>query len=359
MTVVVGVGARIVAARLAGHADDVRVVARHRIVVAGTHVDQVHRARTRVRAQGRSEQVVALGRTRHLVEDVDTRTRSRIEQIVGCASRVFAVSAGQFVLTVIVEARLDVAAVEGRAPAEVVALNVAAAIEGAVDEGRSLKAVQVRAGDDVHNAGDGVRTIDRRSTVLQDFDALDHGLRDDVQVDGLNLAARTSRADATAVQQDQGPLGTQAAQRHRVDAAAAFGHEAGQLVVQLIGARGDRRLLEQFGGIDHAFQGRLFAGDHLNGRGRREFVTTQARTGDDNVLYLFTFFIFILVGRLLLSERRCRHRQSGDEGGRQQKLLVERHRELPPGRRLKFTDMRNVRPGRLLPNRGEPNKFRT
>jgi hypothetical protein len=64
--------------------------------------------------------------------------------------------------------------------------------------------------DEVHHAADRVRTVDRRAAVRQDFDALDHRHRDDVQVDGLADAG--TLGGAAPVDQHQRALGAEAAQ---------------------------------------------------------------------------------------------------------------------------------------------------
>src|SRR5690606_19139806 len=125
------------------------------------------------------------------------------------------------------------AAVEGLTPGYRSAVLLATAIERHVAVDVDLETVEVRLGDDVDNAGDGVRTVNRGSAVLQDFVALDDRVRNDVQVDGADGAAGAGGADALAVQQDQGAGGAQAAQRDGVGAGTAVGHEAGQLVVHL------------------------------------------------------------------------------------------------------------------------------
>ena len=100
---------------------------------------------------------------------------------------------------------------------------------------RSLghRTLEVLAQDDVHHAGDGVRTIDGRGAVLQDFDALHRFQRDHVQVGEhlLSVVGQAVGRDAPAVDQDQRRSCAQTAQRQagragRKAAAEGCGHRA-------------------------------------------------------------------------------------------------------------------------------------
>ncbi len=74
-----------------------------------------------------------------------------------------------------------------------------------------LEALEVLLQDEVGHAGDGVRAIGRRGTARDDLDALDGGRRDGVDVDDARGVARRG---ATAIEQHEVAVGTEAAQRH-------------------------------------------------------------------------------------------------------------------------------------------------
>ncbi|MDQ6639659.1 MAG: hypothetical protein M3Z15_08345 [Pseudomonadota bacterium] len=81
--------------------------------------------------------------------------------------------------------------------------------------GLEHRADEVLPEDDVDDAGDGIRAVDRRGAVLQHFDSLDRLERNLVQVDvgALRIVGEHRRRDATAVDEDQGRVGAEAAQR--------------------------------------------------------------------------------------------------------------------------------------------------
>src|SRR5690606_23219733 len=118
------------------------------------------------------------------------------------------------VFLVILRADGQRAALASHADDEVVGLLLAVALVVLAEVGIGFGAFEVAAGDDVDHAGHRVRTVDRRSAVLEDVDALDHGSRDGGNV----LEAVGADAQALAVHEDQGALGAQVAQ---VDVLAA------------------------------------------------------------------------------------------------------------------------------------------
>jgi hypothetical protein len=73
---------------------------------------------------------------------------------------------------------------------------IAAAAFGDAPEDAGLDAGEIRAQDDVDDAGHRIGSVDRRCAVLQDLDALDRGQRDLVDVDCANRLRRSSRRDA-------------------------------------------------------------------------------------------------------------------------------------------------------------------
>jgi hypothetical protein len=70
---------------------------------------------------------------------------------------------------------------------------------GPADAARRLDAAEVAPHDDVHDAGDRVRAVDRRGAVLQDLDPLDRARRNGVQVDEgvLQVLREAVAGDAT------------------------------------------------------------------------------------------------------------------------------------------------------------------
>src|SRR5690606_1645948 len=106
----------------------------------------------------------------------------------------------------------------------------------------------------------------RRGAVLQEFDALQDALRNDVQVERADLSTNAGRARAATVEQHQGALRAEAAERNRLHAAAAFDDEAGELVVDLRRTRGDVGLLQELGGFHLAEVDARVRRDDLNGR---------------------------------------------------------------------------------------------
>ena len=187
-------------------------------------------------------------------------------------------------------------------------------------------AVDIAAGDDVDHAGHRVGAVDGGRAVLQDLDAVDHDVRQHVQVGGTNGTARTGWRHAPAVQQQQGTGGAQAAQRQSVDTAAAVDHVAAVRVVDLRGACGDGVALQHAGRGVETSDGGLFAVDHLNRRDRVERVAGDARAGDGDLLQVGGLLLaglgrlrFLVLGRRLgvLCQRLAgeRHDHGGQQGG--------------------------------------------
>src|SRR5690606_30578050 len=70
-----------------------------------------------------------------------------------------------------------------------------------------VAALHVLPGDDVDHAGDGIRAVDRRGTVLQHLDAVDQGERNGVEVHRRAHARARGLVDpADAVDQHQHAL---------------------------------------------------------------------------------------------------------------------------------------------------------
>ena len=188
-----------------------------------------------------------------------------------------AIAGRDLFLLVVVYADQHVAALAGHAPGEVRRLA------GAVTRIRhavvvaDFEAVEVLARDEVHDAADGVGTVDRARTFLQHFDALDQVDRHDVDVDGTLLRDGT---DATIIEEDQGALGVEAAQFNRrgaVAAAVVYGRVRRR-------ARDGGHLLNEFTHRRHAgrFDG---AAVHREDRARGFGIhAADARTGDHDLL---------------------------------------------------------------------------
>ncbi|MNR25982.1 hypothetical protein D3C85_1431650 [compost metagenome] len=139
--------------------------------------------------------------------------------------------------------------------------------------GADLKAVEIGRGDGVHHTGDRIRTIHRGSAILEDFNALQHAARDDVQVGaGAHGAARAGRRQATAVQHDQGAIGAQAAQRHGLDARSPIGHKTGKQGIELLRAPRDSRTLDDLCSGQQSCLRRHLLGDDLDRRRGRELA---------------------------------------------------------------------------------------
>jgi hypothetical protein len=73
--------------------------------------------------------------------------------------------------------------------------------------------VELLARDDVDDARDRVRAVDRRRAILEDLDAVDHGERDRVEVGRRgDTAGRRAVDPAHAVDQHEHALGAEVAQ---------------------------------------------------------------------------------------------------------------------------------------------------
>ena len=106
-------------------------------------------------------------------------------------------------------------AVTGDAEHDRSGLSVSAVL-GLADTNSGFYAIEVLAGDDIDNTADGIRTVDGGRAVGQDFNALNRGQRDRVQVRaGFTELGR--QRQATPVNQDQAAAATQTTQ-------AQFGH---------------------------------------------------------------------------------------------------------------------------------------
>ncbi|CAN5383448.1 hypothetical protein BH10PSE4_BH10PSE4_37390 [soil metagenome] len=183
------------------------------------------------------------------------------------------------------DTRQDVGVVPDLAIGDVQAVVALRAVDVAI-VGAGLQAVEVLLGDEVDDAGDGVRTVGRRRAVLQHLDPADGRAGDDVGVDNAG-PGRGQGVDrhAPAVQQHQGALRAQAAQVDRARAFRALG-----ATVELVGvaqhAVRDRQRLEQFHRRGRALLLQVLGADHID---RQRGVLRRAaneRTGDDDLFDL-------------------------------------------------------------------------
>src|SRR5262249_2121814 len=163
---------------------------------------------------------------------------------------------------------------------EVEGLRVA--VPGDAVLGGGLGAVVLLAGDDVDDAGDRVRAVDRRAAVLQHLDALDGGRRDRVEIDA-GRGAEAARHHALAVHEDERARDAEAAE---VDAGRAVGAVGRAAVVELE----VRRVALLGHALEEVTEGELAAvlpllprhdGDR---RGGVEVLAAEAGAGDDDGL---------------------------------------------------------------------------
>ncbi len=230
-------------------------------------------------------------------------------EAVGLAARELTVAQGQFVAVVVLNRTGGAPAItEGAArQRQTRRATVAVGVGRLVALGFEGQAVNVLAGLDIDHTGNGVRAIDRRGTVTQDFHAVDHRGRQDVQVGSANRATRTGRRHAAAVKQHQGTARAHAPQTDGVGTRPTVGDEATIGIVDLRRTAGDGGRLQGFRGRGEALQGGFFARHDLGRRRSIEVVAADARTNDDD--FLDRRCLFFSRGRFL-SDRNARSQQS-------------------------------------------------
>ncbi|MNQ65169.1 hypothetical protein D3C85_796180 [compost metagenome] len=296
-----------------------------RIHRQGASADRVDRRAVRARARDR----VALRHAGHRVDVVTAEAAT-----VGLAARERTVAQGQFVALIELDRTGGAPAVATGAghDREAVRTTRAVGFQRLVVLTFDDQAFKVLAGLDVDHAGHGVRAVHRRGAVAQDFDAVDHGGRQDVQVGRTDRAARTGGRDATAVQQHQGAARAHAAQADGVGAGAAVGDVAAVGVVDLRRAAGDGRALQRFRGRGEALQGGFFTRHDLGRRRGVVVVAANARTDDDDFVDGRCGFLGI---GCVLSERGSRSEQgqrqcsgASHHGRAQQVVFTSAHMPL-------------------------------
>src|SRR5690606_9883332 len=137
-------------------------------------------------------------------------------------------------------------------PRNLVVLRYAVALVIGADLRGGREAFLILFGDDVDDAGDRVRTVDRRCAVLQDFDSLNDARRDRVEV-SRSRHARSRRAvhPAKTVDQNKRSSGTEIAKvdfsRPGADAAAVrrVSEIAGRVDLGVEAAAGSRQALQK------------------------------------------------------------------------------------------------------------------
>ncbi len=234
-----------------GNHADIRALAQlgHRVAVAGARDAEWVRCRTGIRA--RVEQGALAW---HGPDAFDTAGFGRAASVVrqvGVGLRELALGAQQIAFFFVGarehqrEAILVIVAIAGN-DADLVRLGAAATGRLAM-VGRQFDTLVVLAQDEVDHAGHCIATVDARSAVLQHFDAVDRAQRDRVDVDvGTGAGAAGEVRQATAVDQYQGLVRTEAAQRYR---RATVGGQARLACADLAACGRDRvDLAQQFFG---------------------------------------------------------------------------------------------------------------
>ena len=144
------------------------------------------------------------------------------------------------------------------------------------------RALVIAPQDHVDDAGDGVRTVDGRGAILEDFHPFHRFQGDDVQV-GKHFLAVVGQAvgrHAAPVQQDQGRRRAQAAQRDARRAGGKAAAEAGRDRTLVVDGQG----LQQFG---HAGLARFLDIGRIQGlygRGCFSLGAADVRAGDFHAL---------------------------------------------------------------------------
>ena len=211
----------------------------------------------------------------------------------------------------------DARAVRASAPRDVEVLGEAVVVIAGADLSVGDEAFLAVLGDDVDDAGDGVRAIDRRGAFLQYLDAADHGGRDGVQIHRAGDAGRRRAGHpAQAVDQHQHPPAGQVAQvdfrRARAHAAAVgrIAEVAGvvELAVQATAGRGDA--LQDVDGRGQALLGDQRLVDLDDGLVAFQGAGADARAGDDDLIDTGRGGLGLGLGRAG-AERQQRGRRSG------------------------------------------------
>ncbi|MNR01032.1 hypothetical protein D3C85_1168260 [compost metagenome] len=187
-----------------------------------------------------------------------------------------------------------------------------------------LDALEVLLRDEVDNAGDSVRTIDGRGAAGKNFNAFNQLTRNLVQVGGR--VVRRAVAHTATIDQHQGAVSAQVAQRHGRRTRCTVGHG------RVLRGEGLRQLVDQIFNAGHACDVDVFAGDLGHRAGGGEVRLANARPGHDDVADLAGLIGFSR-RRSRLSHGRSRHarkRKARDHCRRQQPLAFDLEIQVSP-----------------------------
>ena len=239
---------------------------RSRVVIAETAVTTCERRC--VRARGDVEGALRdRARTEHEEAALAVRLlRSRTEFAVGLRDgRAMRVAAPHR------DVAFAVAGGEAQNAVQVGGLAIHAVVRIGRVGARQFGAFEITLQQDVDDACDRVRTVHGGRTAGHDFDMIDHGRRDRIQID---RAGDAGRHIALAIDQHEGAVRAQAAQRY-LRRAVGGDVEAGVHSTDVL-----RKLVQQLFGVDGALQLDFLATDDGNGRGRIQAGLRNARTRD-------------------------------------------------------------------------------
>ena len=180
------------------------------------------------------------------------------------------------------------------------------------------------AGDEVGNAGHGVRTVNRGGALLQDLDAVDRDGGKGVDVDEAAAEQpRRQRRLAAAVEQHQGPRRPEAPEVHVGD---ALGHCRPLVVVPTVRLADDAgrggQVLDQIDRLQRPLLLLDFPVQHLDRVGKVDRRFLDRRTGDDHYVVgvevedavLLTLVVLVVVILVFLEPRRIDRRRRGGFG---------------------------------------------
>ena len=145
---------------------------------------------------------------------------------------------------------------------------------------RDLEPLELWLQNDIYDARDGIRAIDRRGAVLEHFDSLDHSKRQRRQIDKWTLAVvgERIRRHPMPIDQHERRIERQPAQRY---AARAAGECAAEVLRQRAAVVG-RQCADDVSNRELAALFDLRGVDHLHRRGRLNVSAPNVGSGDDD-----------------------------------------------------------------------------
>jgi hypothetical protein len=153
-----------------------------------------------------------------------------------------------------------------------------------------MKSVQIVLEDEVDHAGDGIRSVDRRSPTRDDIDPFDEGGRNRVHIDFRDLAG-VAGDPAPAVHQHQCAHAAEPPQIQRRAAAA-------RIVGRVRKSRDDlREAVQRLLDIGDAGQAEALGVDRLSRAGADQVRRRDTRAGDDQRLLVTGRFLALGSGR--------------------------------------------------------------